>query len=165
MTAVKAKSSEVPTDAGAPFAGGIYAGRFFIDALQYALIVSPADTGELPATPRGNGKKIAGAKSYNDGPTNTQAMAKAGSGLGKWARELRIDGHDDWYIPSRLELLVAFGELDGLKVFGRAWYWSSTQYASDDDYAWCQNFTSGYQSLNHEDNELRARAVRRLVIE
>jgi len=45
------------------------------------------------------------------------------------------------------------------------WYWTSTQYAGNEAYAWCQNFNNGNQNNNHKDNEYRARAVRRLPIE
>ena len=68
---------EIPTTAGTPFAGGIYAGRFFVGAQRYALIAAPANVGELAATAWGRLKKIADATSYNDGLANTQAMAKA----------------------------------------------------------------------------------------
>lgn len=48
------------------------------------------------------------------------------------------------------------------KAFEDTWYWSSTQSASDSDYAWCQDFGNGYQDDYHKDGTLRARAVRRL---
>jgi hypothetical protein len=44
------------------------------------------------------------------------------------------------------------------------WYWSNTLHESDPDYAWCQNFRNGNQSLSSRNYELRARAVRRLPI-
>lgn len=164
MSVASANRSEVPTTAGAPFAGGIYAGRFFVGAQAHALIIAPADVGELGKTAWGGLKMVAGAASYNDGLANTQAMAAAGIKLAKWARALRIGDFDDWYLPSRLELLVAFGELQSTDGFAKDWYWSSTQYASNDGYAWCQRFNDGYQYGTHKDTKLRARAVRRLAL-
>jgi hypothetical protein len=154
---------EVPIAAGSPLAGGIYAGRFFIGGQAYALIVAPADLGELASTKWGHPKTVPSALSYVDGLANTRAMAKAGSTLAQWAQALRIADHDDWYIPSRLEALLMFGELEP-GMLAREWYWTSTQYASYDDSAWFQDFDSGNQSLNLKDYELRARAVRRLAL-
>lgn len=163
----------IPTLAGTPFAGGFYAGRFFIGADAYALIVAPKADGEIAELAWHDKRKaVAGANSYSDGAANTAAMAKAGSGLAQWATSLRIGGFDDWYMPSRLELLVAFGELKTLEAFQEdaadgfadEWYWSSTQYARYESYAWFQGFTNGHQYGGRKDNELRARAVRRLKI-
>ncbi len=52
----------------------------------------------------------------------------------------------------------------GAEAFEGTWYWSSTQHAAYSGSAWCQVFTSGVQSSNRKVIELRARAVRRLVI-
>ena len=54
---------------------------------------------------------VPGAESYSDGLANTNAMAEAGSPLAQWARGLRIDGHDDWYLPSRDELELMYRNL------------------------------------------------------
>ena len=45
-----------------------------------------------------------------------------------------------------------------------AWYWSSTQHASDSDLAWVQYFNNGYQYDLRKSFAGRARAVRRLPI-
>ena len=52
----------------------------------------------------------------------------------------------------------------GAEAFEDGWYWSSTQHAGNDDYAWCQNFSSGYQYDGRKDGQLRARAVRRFPL-
>jgi hypothetical protein len=52
----------------------------------------------------------------------------------------------------------------GEQAFADEWYWSSTQHAAFDDYAWYQYFGNGYQSLTSKSASLRARAVRRLPI-
>jgi uncharacterized protein DUF1566 len=147
---------------------------FFYDAGKpYQLILAPKADGEKEAIAWGaTNKLVTGAQSYSDGPANTAAMAKAGSALAKWVRGLKIGGHKDWYLPSRLEALVLFGELRSLKAFepdqpdgiARDWYWTSTQYAGDEGYAWCQNFFNGSQYYDHKNTQLRARAVRRVAI-
>jgi hypothetical protein len=166
------KRSALPA-IGAPHAGGFFAGRFFDGTQAYALIVAPGAEGEQAKIAwNKTTKAVKGALSYSNGPANTAAMSKAGSALAKWARGLNIGGFDDWYIPSRLELLVAYGELralnafnpDQLDGFAHDWYWSSTQSAGYAAYAWCQGVGNGSQNGTHKDDELRARAVRRLPI-
>jgi hypothetical protein len=149
---------------GDPFEGGLFAGRFFIGAQAFLLIVSPRGEGECEPMPWGARKAIDGANSYCDGMANTQAMAAAGSKLAKWALALQIAGKDDWHLPSRLESLVLFGELGKGDQFVREWYWTSTQCEPNPGYAWFQSFVSGYQDGTHKDDELRARAVRSIPI-
>lgn len=75
----------------------------------------------------------------------------------KWAASIGGD------LPTRLEqsLLYAYAK----DAFEPDYYWSNTQHASDSDYAWYQSFGYGYQLSHHTLYELRARAVRRLVIQ
>ena len=149
---------------GTPFAGGIYAGRLFVGDQAYALIVAPKDEGELEESVWGSTKQeVTGALSCCNGFANTLAMEAAGSALAKWARALRIGGLDDWYLPSRIEALIALAELRD--QFEKTWYWTSTQYALDAQYAWCQGFHYGLQGYHHKPLELRARAVRRVPIQ
>lgn len=102
----------VPTTPGAAFAGGFYAGRFQIDGQEYALIVAPKALGEHAPTTWGKyDQDIEGARSYNDGRSNTEAMAAAGCELAQWALELVIEGHNDWYLPSRDELEICYRNL------------------------------------------------------
>ncbi|HJT63121.1 MAG TPA: DUF1566 domain-containing protein [Burkholderiales bacterium] len=160
----------IPTVAGTPFAGGFYVGRFFLGSDAYALVVAPkTEASELSGPWSKAEKKVAGARSYNDGVANTAAMVKAGSALAKSIRALDIGGFDDWYLPSRLESLLLFGELQGLKsfkanAFERDWYWTSTPYAGDEAYAWIQTFNYGDQNDTLKSYHYRARAVRRVKI-
>jgi len=154
-----------PTAAGTPFGGGLYVGRFALGEQMFALIAAPVDFGELGATAWGGTKTVAGALSVDDGLANTQAMADAGGALGNWAQALRIEGFDDWYLPSRLEALLMFSKLLESGGFKRDWYWTSTQYVGDDACAWSQSFTTGSQYDGRKRDQLRARAVRRLIIQ
>ena len=74
----------------------------------------------------------------------------------EWAKE---QGGD---LPNRVETALLFNQLK--ERFKPEWYWTNEQHASDSSYAWCQHFTSGGQSNWNKNNELRARAVRRLDI-
>ena len=155
----------VPSVAGTPVGGGIYAGRFYVGDRAFGLIVAPAEVGDLDKTAWGDAKKVSGALSYNDGLANTQAMASAGSALGKWAQGLRIGDFEDWYVPSRLEALIAFGEVHAAAAFARDWYWTSTQYAGAAGCARYQDFLTGYQYYGLKSAQLRCRAVRRFPIQ
>ena len=108
---VQINAAEVPTTPAAPFEGGFFAGLIRIGDDTFALVVAPKAAGHTRKAWGEYGKTIDGARSYNDGMANTIAMAEAGSALAQWARELNIDGHDDWYIPSRDELEVCYRHL------------------------------------------------------
>jgi hypothetical protein len=155
------QATAIPTIAGTPFEGGLYVGRYFIGAQARALIVSPKDA-ESEEVKWGPTKKVA-ALSYNDGAANTEAMVAAGSKLAISIRALRTGDFDDWYLPSRLESLLLFGELR--EQFEPDWYWTSTQCEHNDVFAWLQGFHYGYQYFHLKDNHCRARAVRSIVIE
>lgn len=164
---------KIPTQSGAAFGGGFYAGRFYIGADAYALIVAPKAEGEIKAMSWNSSlKSVAGATSYCDGLANTKAMAKAGSALAKKMLKLKIGGYGDWHLPSRLQSLLAFHELAAAELFApggsesyeREWHWTSTQRAEFAGYAWMQNFNYGSQLINHKVNEWPARAVRMIKL-
>ncbi len=97
------------------------------------------------------------ATSLHDGLANTQAMAKAGSKLGKDI--LALDG--ELYLPARIEALQLFATLKD--QIGGGWTWTSTQYSEYD--AWYQYFGYGYQDDNDKKAEGRVRLVRRLLLQ
>lgn len=105
-------ANQVPTVIGTPFEGGFYAGRFTMHGLIFALIVAPKVEGSHgTAVWNKSLKAVKDAESYFDGAANTKAMAEAGSNLAKWAFELNISGHTDWYLPSRDELELCYRNL------------------------------------------------------
>lgn len=65
-------------------------------------------------------------------------------------------------LPTRCEQALLYANLKDR--FQSAWYWSSEVHASDSVYAWGQAFYDGGQGYSNVDDELRARAVRRLPI-
>ncbi len=199
-------TAEILPILGTAMGGGFYAGRIRIDGSLFALIVAPKAEGEhKPAIWIPEYREVPGARSFNDGLINTAAMAEAGSKLGQWARELRIAGNDDWYLPSLDELEVIYRNLKpttrenycymrsginlnaaeptapyapefpvqtlaeafqagSAEAYDEAFYWSSTQHASDSGCAWGQTFTNGGQGYSFTFSKYRARAVRRLPI-
>lgn len=156
---------------GTAFRGGFYAGHYFIGTEPRVLIVA-TKAHEIEAPWSDSTKAVKGALSIVDGRANTDAMAKAGSALAKTIRGLRLGSFDDWYLPSRMESLLAFAVLLEVKAFGRkgkeafelAWYWTSTQSASHSGYAWYQDFDDGSQDDDRKSSRFLARPVRSIPL-
>jgi len=144
--------------------GGIYAGlmRGENGAPDYHLIV-PTDNAAYAKeiTWGGAGKDEPGAQSDFDGLANTIALCKSKHShpAAEKMTALTIDGHSDFYLPSRRELRLCWVNVP--ELFEDGWYWSSTQYSAH--HAWCQHFGVGGQSNGGKDDERRARAVRRFI--
>lgn len=65
-------------------------------------------------------------------------------------------------LPNRVEQALLFDQ--SKEHFDEDWYWSNTQHAADAYYAWSQHFLSGDQGYGSKSSQLRARAVRRVLI-
>lgn len=96
---------------GTPMPGGFFAGAYLLNGQRRAVIVSPKQLGDLEGVWHEEEPDVTGAKSYNDGAANTQAMAEAGSELAKQVQALEIDGQKDFYIPSQDELELCYRAL------------------------------------------------------
>jgi hypothetical protein len=66
-------------------------------------------------------------------------------------------------LPTRREQSLLYANLKD--QFKPEAYWSSETHADDDGWAWYQYFSYGDQGSTRKDLTLRARAVRRLIIE
>lgn len=66
-------------------------------------------------------------------------------------------------LPTRREQSLLYANLKD--QFNPNWYWSAESCAQDSAYAWSQYFSYGAQSNGPKADSMRARAVRRLVIE
>ena len=66
-------------------------------------------------------------------------------------------------LPTRLEQSLLYAHAKD--AFEPDYYWSNTQHASNSGCAWYQYFGNGGQYYDYADDELRARAVRRLIIQ
>ena len=109
---MQSSKEEIKTIIGTEMGGGFYAGRILIDGKPYALIVAPKGEGEHEDTELlGDGVGSNVARSPNDGLANTKQLAAEGSELAQWAIDLRIAGHDDWYLPSQDELEIIYRNL------------------------------------------------------
>lgn len=148
-------AAELP-ERGQPMAGGVFVTRYWLNAVERALILLPD---ELSGPWGEYGVEIKGAGSYSDGEANTRAMAEAGSVVAVKALEL------DGFIPSCLEgqLLMA-AKADGLvKIREDRWHWLSSQRSADS--AYYMDFVDGWLNNLVKLNERLARPVRSLIIQ
>lgn len=96
-----------------------------------------------------------------DGKSNTDALCRSGHDhpAAHWAASLNIDGHSDFYLPSRRELHLCWVNVP--ELFEPGWYWSSTQHS--DMKAWDQAFDAGNNGLYEKAEERCVRAIRRVM--
>lgn len=109
---MQSSKEEIKTIIGTEMGGGFYAGRILVDGKPYALIVAPKNEGEhedAELLEDSVGSDV--ARSPFDGLANTKQLAAEGSELAQWALDLRIAGHDDWYIPAQDELEIIYRNL------------------------------------------------------
>jgi hypothetical protein len=124
------------------------------------LILATVETEDL--TWGGYGEDFAGTNE-TDGRANTAALLADSTThpAAQWAAKHTHDGHTDFYLPSRIELLMCYLYTpQAFKTSG--WYWSSSQCSRY--YAWCQDFEYGYSSALSKDSEFRARPVRSIQL-
>jgi len=96
---------------GQPLAGGTYGGIVRIGERLHAVVWAPKADGETVAAWAPDRTDLTAARSCCDSLTNTLAMAEAGSALARWALDLRIGGFDDWCVPARDVLELAYRHL------------------------------------------------------
>ena len=145
-----------------PEQGGTYAGvmRGAPGQPAYHLIVANGPAGMAADLAWGpEDKKIKGADCEWDGQVNTAAIIASGLDCpaAKFCATLNLEGHTDWYLPSRREQALCYANTPD--QFEPRWHWSSTQYSADD--AWMQIFYDGDQDYYNKSYEGRCRAVRR----
>ncbi len=150
-----------------PSQGGTYAGtlRGIDGEADCALIIAQAVSGETTCAWGPRDTDI-GTTSDIDGRANTMLLA----GLAKtypaarWALRLRLDGHEDWYLPALPALrelqLVAANVPEAMDPASH--YWTSTGFF--DNSAWAQHYEFGTSSTVQKNTQLRARVVRRVPL-
>lgn len=102
------KQTTIPA-IGQQIEGGYFAGVVRVDGQRFGVVVAPKSS-EFKGTWGKCGDKI-DARHVGDGAANTKAMLDAGSDIAKQAAVLDINGHQDWYIPSRDELELMYRNL------------------------------------------------------
>lgn len=134
-----------------------------IEQPPFALLVSDAAVGEIENVVWGEyGKDVPDASSRTDGKANTGAMVLASCPAAMRVRELTIDGHGDWYLPSLGELNSAAANVPEL-FSTDDYYWTSSQGSRTG--AFVQDFEIGYSTWGSKDTGHRVRAFRRISLD
>lgn len=152
-----------------PGQGGIFAAILrgpIVDGVQqppYALLVADATVGEIEEVIWGEyGTDVPGTSSRTDGQANTDAMVLANCPAALRVREISIDGHTDFYLPTLGELNSAAANVP--EIFSTdGYYWSSTQGSRYD--AFVQDFEGGNSYWDGKDSGRRVRAFRRISLD
>lgn len=110
------------------------------------------------------GEKYVGTITSADGSRNHHIILLPGAVSDKtwnaakeWAES--IGGE----LPDRVESALLFATMRD--EFEEAWHWTREANASDSGSAWSQGFYGGLQGCDDISTKLRARAVRRLIIQ
>ena len=110
-----------------------------------------------------DGEIYIGATISADGNNYATILLPGDKDDGNWQDAMdwaKAQGGD---LPNRIEQAVLFAQFQ--EEFKKDVYWSNTQHASYDGYAWCQYFGSGFQGYGGKSYfDIRARAVRRVQI-
>ncbi|QWE95308.1 DUF1566 domain-containing protein [Cupriavidus sp. EM10] len=78
-----------------------------------------------------------------------------------WAAACKWADEQQGSLPTRREQSLLFANLKS--EFDERAYWSGEKHAENAGWAWSQDFYYGLQDFYGQDNELRARAVRRFI--
>jgi len=180
-TYARMKAADCPTEVGAPFGGGIYAGRQMgPDCRIYALVLAPKAEGEATLPWKKTTTRTDGALDLFDGLGNSEAMNDANHPAARFCRALDLGGKRDWHLPSLEDMallrrhfmpdgnwnpgrtMIAAFKQGGTEAFERTVYWTSTEASAYD--AWVQLFNTGYQTCYLKDLDWRVRAVRKIIL-
>ena len=112
-----------------------------------------------PTIPLADGERYIGGIVAADG-TTTHIILLPGAFKGTWKKSMNWSAKQGGDLPNRVEQALLYATAK--EEFERDYYWSNTESASG--CAWSQGFLNGNQYCDYESAELRARAVRRLVI-
>jgi hypothetical protein len=124
-----------------------------------ALIAAATDSGNLPFGPHTDPGRAA---SHVDGMANTQALlaAEGKHPAAEFAAACTADGHTDFFLPSRLDMVMAYICAAHLFETTFCWYWTSTQasHASRGS-SFIMSFNTG-NSYDNPEGQYRVRAFR-----
>lgn len=131
--------------------------------VQHGLIAAPENQSTDAKWNNNASGVTTGAKGFEigSGKQNTEAILKICSTPGTAAKicdDLRLNGYDDWYLPSKDELNKLYINRHKIGGFNNEKYWSSSEESSA--YAYRQAFNSGEQKDMPKHNKFCVRAVR-----
>lgn len=144
---------------GQTFGGGVI---FYLDGTgQHGLIAAPEDQSDSIKWSYSFYRTYATDDAVGRGQVNTTSIINT-LGTGNYAASmcgsLIYNGYNDWFLPSKNELLLLYQQRNVIGGFTNDYYWSSTEY--DTINAWYLYFPYGPQYYAKKDNNARIRAVR-----
>jgi hypothetical protein len=169
-----APAAPPPAFGGTPILGEYWPGQGgILVATVPAMLGMPArhliaHTDETSLEWGGYNRETTGAGSHVDGSANTEALIADDSEhpAAVWCAGHEADGHKDFFLPSRFDMLMAYLALAQLGTKGpfnpEGWYWTSTQ--ASRSYGFVQAFAYGDSYWDGKDNEFRVRAFRQVLL-
>lgn len=158
-----------PTVIGQASHGGYYIGDITVadggaDDGTYAVIMGGLASQATLAWKNPRSTTV-GANSNTNGFANSLAMQAADPAIhfaGMYCLNYLSENYDDWYLPAKDELQLAWTNRVNLAELAMEaqWYWSSTDYSSDA--AWRQIFNDGGSSSGTKSSTYRVRPTRRI---
>ena len=133
----------------------------YVQNEQHGLIAAPSDQGFSPWGCYGTSILGATGIALGTGSSNTAAIVASCSSSGIAAQicsDLVLNGYNDWYLPSKDELLKLYQVRASIGGFAYNYYWSSTQ--SDSYNSWELNFMDGLFYTYYKIGAPLVRAVR-----
>ena len=177
IAALDARITALEPAVGDVYQGGVVfyifveADAGYVAGETHGLIAAVADQSSGIQWRNGNTNQTTGATgtAVGTGAANTTTIVTAqgatetsyAAGL---ARAYAAGGYTDWFLPSKDELNLMYSNigqgslLGNIGNFADDYYWSSTEL--DNDLAWLQNFSNGYQYDFNKDITFNVRAVR-----
>lgn len=162
----------LPSVIGEEFGGGYYIGNITIadggeDDGEYAIIMGRSESQSDNLAWKNSSSSTPGTVSTTNGMANTLAMqadSPTPHHAGMYCLGYSGGGFDDWYMPAKDELNLAWVNHSLLAVLAMEGhrYWSSTEDSGHS--GWDQMFNSGIQSVNTKNWAFSVRPVRRLKI-
>jgi len=141
--------------------GTIYTGN----ASGNDLCTTPAADEDIKTWNSGGGPNIVtGANNATYGKPNTTTLntlvnAASPYKAAQYCAGLNVGGHNDWYLPSQVELSIIYVERAAIGGFTNTQYWSSTEFSGEK--AYIVDFSSfGAVTGKNKDNNKRIRCVR-----
>ncbi|MDP3651079.1 MAG: DUF1566 domain-containing protein [Rhodoferax sp.] len=126
-----------------------------LDMPERHLIAAEGETEDLTFGPS---EDVQGAASQIDGTANTKALLAHGKHpAALCASAYTADGHTDFFLPSKLDMVMA--HICAPQLFKKSgWYWTSTQ--GSRSFAFVQDFENGISDWYYKDYDHRVRAFR-----
>lgn len=118
-----------------------------------------ASAGQAEDLTFGSTEEISGADCHINGDANTVALRSSGKKhpAADWARAYTADGHTDFFLPARLDMVMA--HICAKQLFKTSgYYWTSTQ--GSRTFAFVQDFENGNSFWSYKGLERRVRAFR-----